>query len=326
MHLISGFSRSAFIEIGVVTFFLSYLLMISACGDVSVRVGISNSEGTISDSVTIDNAQYNGALILLPYSGFADYPFSGLLAGSGRSTERSSNKFISSTSTGSDLATGSVGASVETTNGDFNFAKAATISSDAPSLAMSTNAAIESGTLAATFDNTGSTIGALISIDGGNYFTSAMIAPESITAVGSGVSQTSGESRLSSSIWSFGQDKYSTMNALLGESRLASPMVDFSWSNKAILNAMTSQMEQGLHIASKNGYGLQVSGSESSESVHAILTFDAKDSMSGKSLIGGTQYVPSSIFGQSGQPVYLVPQAYALGGHDTIDMVTLMKL
>ena len=62
-----------------------FLLAAASNADASVSVGITlyNSGSSVSESVSVENANYASSAILLPYSGFADYPYSIYSAGAG---------------------------------------------------------------------------------------------------------------------------------------------------------------------------------------------------------------------------------------------------
>ena len=166
-----------------------FLLAAASNADASVSVGITlyNSGSSVSESVSVENANYASSAILLPYSGFADYPYSIYSAGAGASTS-SDGKFtdtITAVQEGDDA--NNVDASVETKSGSFRWSKSVG-SYDDIAMSMGVATTIVNGELDSSYANSDSSVAKEILTQNSMYTDKSIITPDSINSQGSGIS------------------------------------------------------------------------------------------------------------------------------------------
>jgi len=305
-----GFSRPAFS--GAAALIVLFCLLLSpALASISVSVTLTNDEGTLTDNTNTNNGRYSGSMILLPYSGFADIPFSAISVGGGRSTDKSENEFSSGTSVANGEATKAVGASVATTNGGFGFTKSAVMSSGGNSLGMSVASGTDSGTLMAEFSNYGSKANNEISVTNGIYSFNAAISPEFLTGKGAGISKDTGLSgfELVKTFQGFGKEGITTAD--ISREQKGESKISFAWIEETTLGLNALTFGEKVRFDPGNNVGLVGSATKLplSTSAHAVMTFDAVDLKTGKSIFDGVQYIPSSIDGvpSVGAPIYFNP-------------------
>jgi hypothetical protein len=324
MRLKMGFLHSGFI--GAMAFIvLSNFLLSPALAAVSVSVSLSNDEGTLTDSTHVNGGKFGSSMILLPYSGFADIPFSAYSIGGGESTDPSQNSFSSSSSMVNGEAIKAIGANVATTHGAFGFTKEGTMSESGTSLAMSVGSGTVSGSLDATFSNFGSEARNIISANNAIYFNSASISPQMITSRGTGVPTGSGESGFISALSAQGGSIKATIDTQLTKDASLKTDVNFDWADKTTIGSKIEDFGQAIHIGTVNDKDLALAMPSSPNSINALIVSNLNDMKSGKSIIGGPQFLPN-IIGLSGllpgQPVYF--SLTDAPGKQNIDMLSWM--
>lgn len=166
-----------------------FLLAASSNAGASVSVGVTlfNSDSSVSESITVENANYASSALLLPYNGFADFPYSIHSSGAGSSTS-SDGKFtdtISAVRDGEDAS--NVDASVETKSGSFRWSKSVD-SSDDIAMSMGIATQIVNGELDSSYTNSDSSVAKEISTRNSMYSDKSYITSGSLGTQGSGSS------------------------------------------------------------------------------------------------------------------------------------------
>jgi len=157
----------------------------TASASVSVGVTLYNSDSAVSENVNVENANYASSAVLLPYTGFADFPYSIHSSGAGSSTN-SEGKFSDSISANQNgKGANEVDASVKTNSGSFQWSKGIDSSSDV-SMAIRVASKITNGDLDASYSNSNSAVEKEVSTWNGMYADKSYITAGSISSSGSG--------------------------------------------------------------------------------------------------------------------------------------------
>lgn len=164
------------------------ILAFTADATVSVSITLFNSETTAHENIGVDNAKYESSAVLLPYTGFAEFPYGIHSDGAGRSTS-SSGKFSHSVvaATKSKGDTKNVDVSVETQSGQFKWSKTLDTSNDV-SMAIGATSQISSGSIDASYSNSNSAEQKRVSTKNAIYDDKSYVTPDAITSEGFGSS------------------------------------------------------------------------------------------------------------------------------------------
>jgi hypothetical protein len=260
-------------------------------GQVSFSASFYNSDSSFSESVSVENANYDGVTILLPYDGFGDFPTSITSLGKGRSTDSTSSKFTHSVSSTTQGKSEGFSAKVEVESGLFDWQKVAKVSSDASSMAVGVNAMIDSGVLEAWYSNQNSALNEVVKTTNSAYSTNAFISPGLIGAKGQGESQSLDDCGFSSKIVAENLGKQVTMEASLTEESPNSEAVDHSWTDRTVLLPGRSSMEEMVVVESRDGWKIQPIPGYIPGSINTGMEFVPVDLSSGGQIFE-TQFVP----------------------------------
>jgi hypothetical protein len=299
-------------QLAIFALYLTSAAFSASAVPMSVSVTVSNSEGTTSENVELENANYGSSITLLPYTGFADFPSSIMSTGSGASTgpQGAFSHYISSSHNGE--SSKEVGASVETDSGSFRWSKSVYSSSDDISMGMGIGTSIRNGILDASYYNSDSEASKDMLMVGGSYRDTTRISPESLISKGSGYSldDTNGKigSWFSSRIGSESKGKEIAMVSNLDE--LVYTEADQKLFDDIRLLPDEAFASQTLEILSNNKCKLQTGNSEnptlpetSFASIHAGMKFKSTFSDTGKDVFE-MRTVPD---GKSYMLIYAIP-------------------
>ena len=238
-------------RIAVVCALLLSIVASTASATVSLSVTLFNSESSVQENVNVENANYAASAILLPYSGFADFPYSILSGGSGKSTTGSESKFTHSVSAqGPGGDSSNMEASVETESGAFAWSKSLT-ASDSVSMGMGVSSQVWNGNLDASYSNSGSAESKEISTERGVYADRSYITPQLIRSVGSGASTNEIDNAFFSRIEAQNLGKIAVMDSGLDEISDVEG-ADNKWADSVKLDPSGASLAASLSVLSNN--------------------------------------------------------------------------
>lgn len=229
-----------------------FFLVIASAASASVSVGVTlyNSDSVVSENVNVENANYVSSAVLLPYTGFADFPYSIHSSGSGASTS-SEGKFsdsISATQNGEGAK--EVDASVKTNSGSFQWSKSIDSSSDV-SMAIGVSSRITNGNLDATYSNSNSAVEKEVSTWNSMYADKSYIAAGLLSSSGSGSSLDEMENGFTSHIEAQHLGKTAIVDSDVFE-LTDSEGADHTFSDSAKLSSGSASLAGSLSILSNN--------------------------------------------------------------------------
>jgi len=227
--------------------------MIASPVSASISVGVTlyNSESSVSERVTLENANYASSITLLPYTGFADFPSSIQSSGAGESTSSKGTFSHSISASHPGESSKNVDASVEIDSGLFRWSKTVDTSSYDTRMGIGISTKIVNGNLDSSYSNSDSTTALKdISMHGGVYSDKTYITPESLSSAGSGSSLDDTNTWFSSCIEAESKEKKVTINSVIYEKIYS--VADQKWNDKIILGPDSAFASQTLSMLSNN--------------------------------------------------------------------------
>lgn len=222
--------------------------------DATVRVSITlfNSETTAHENIGVDNAKYESSAVLLPYTGFAEFPYGIHSDGAGSSTSSSGKFSHSVVATKSRGDTKNVDVSVETQSGLFKWSKTLDASNKV-SMGIGATSQTSSGTIDASYSNSNSAEQKRVSTKNAEYQDKSHVTPDSITSEGLGSSMDKAGNGFYSSIKIQNVGKTVKMESLLDEEYDSETEgADNKWYDGVKLDSDGSSLVGSLSILSND--------------------------------------------------------------------------
>lgn len=227
------------------------ILALSADATVSVSITLFNSETTAHENIGVDNAKYESSAVLLPYTGFAEFPYGIHSDGAGSSTSSSgkfSHSVVAAKSRGDKK---NVDVSVETQSGLFKWSKTLDASNDV-SMGIGATTQISSGTIDASYSNSNSAEQKRVSTKNAGYQDKLHITPDSITSEGLGSSVDETGNGFYSNIEVRNLEKTVKIESLVDEKDTNAESADNKWYDGVRLDSSGSSMVGSLSILSND--------------------------------------------------------------------------
>lgn len=288
----------------VVLCLLSFLFASPAVyGEVDLKVTYYNSDATVSEDISIENADYSGISVLLPGSGYTfGFPFSDSISSISKAKSNGeSGKLSHEISATADGTSENIGAHLITEYGYFECAKKAASSSAGSSMKMSVNCGVDDGILEAVYTNTDSAIREETSTIKSRYSSKTIIDMGSIKSQGNGESQSSEGSGFSSHIELENLDKSVEMVSNLMEDAEVSEGVDHKWETTSVLGSESSSVKNSVGIMTRTGwYAIPTEVQGTDNMVTVGMVFDAYNLANQEPVIE-RQYLPHF----AGVPLFL---------------------
>ena len=270
---------------------LMLLMMASvAYADVSCSITLTNSEGATQDSISVSNANYNSASVLLPSDNWGGLPYSIWSKGSGASTS-SSGKFSESVAVKGGEQPGEMDANVETQSGAFSWSKNVNIGSTTPDTSMNVNSMVSNGILDSSYSNSNSAAKKEIYTQNSKYFDRSIITPQLVFTNGGGDSLKEIRNGFSSHLEAETFGKKGVMGTGLWER--FDEGADNKWYDKMVLTPEGGSMDQSLTVLSNNKCRLEDDKDGTNGQIQTGMTFTPYDTRTG-SQIYETQRVPGN--------------------------------
>ncbi len=227
------------------------ILAFTADATVSVSITLFNSETTAHESIGVDNAKYESSAVLLPYTGFAEFPYGIHSDGAGSSTSSGGKFSHSVVATKSKGDTKNVDVSVETQSGLFKWSKTLDASNDV-SMGIGATSQISSGTIDASYSNTNSAEQKRVSTKNADYEDKSQVTPDSITSEGFGSSVGETGNGFYSSIEIQNLGKTVKIESLVDEDDSETEGADNNWYDGIRADSDGSSMVGSLSILSND--------------------------------------------------------------------------
>lgn len=237
--------------IAAICVILASILAFTADATVSVSITLFNSETTAHESIGVDNAKYESSAVLLPYTGFAEFPYGIHSDGAGSSTSSSGKFSHSVVATKSKGDTKNVDVSVETQSGLFKWSKTLDASNDV-SMGIGATSQISSGTIDASYSNSNSAEQKRVSTKNADYEDKSHITPDSITSEGFGSSVDETENGFYSSIEVQNLGKTVKVESLVDEDDSEKEGADNKWYDGVRADSDGSSVVGSLSILSND--------------------------------------------------------------------------
>ncbi len=238
-------------KITAICVILISILALSADATVSVSITLFNSETTAHENIGVDNAKYESSAVLLPYTGFAEFPYGIHSDGAGSSTSSSgkfSHSVVAAKSRGDKK---NVDVSVETQSGLFKWSKTLDASNDV-SMGIGATTQISSGTIDASYSNSNSAEQKRVSTKNAGYQDKSHITPDSITSEGLGSSVDETGNGFYSNIEVQNLGKTVKIESLVDEKDSNTESADNKWYDGVRLETSGSSMVGSLSILSND--------------------------------------------------------------------------
>ena len=238
--------------ITVICVILISILAFTAEATVSVSITLFNSETTAHENIGVDNAKYESSAVLLPYTGFAEFPYGIHSDGAGSSTSSSGKFSHSVVATKSKGDTKNVDVSVETQSGLFKWSKTLDASNDV-SMGIGATSQISSGTIDASYSNSNSAEQKHVSTKNADYEDKSHVTPDAITSEGFGSSMDEAGNGFYSSIEIQNLGKTVKIDSLVDEvENPETEGADNKWYDGVRLDSDDSNLVGSLSILSNN--------------------------------------------------------------------------
>ena len=262
-------------------FFFSLLFAAStANGTVHIGATYYNSDVSVTESITTNNADYASVIYLKP-----DVIAS---TGAGESVDDEFSQFSHSIYARKNGNNGNIKAYLKAESGNYDWEQSLVAISGA--LAMKVGCNVEGGTFTGAYSNTNSAIREHVSLTNINYSGATTITPESISLTGVGEFPTVDFCAFSSRTEVKNIGKTTTTEANLTDKIPIRGVVDHEWTKGIVLSPEVSTTEESVLIKSKAGWMLYP-GEDTNHSINVSMMFNAYNLTTGEPLFD-TQYVP----------------------------------
>jgi len=250
-----------------------------------------NSGASLSESISVDNANFNGVVSLTPF-GSNDEPEI-QSQGFGTSTNSGNSESSDSISLSNRENNEKVGMRIKTKSGGYGWQNSAQTSFGESPLTMKVIGGINSGKVEATLDNQDSSLNTKVNTKNSLYSFNAFITPDLLVSIGQGVPQGKGNSQFSSEDVAENQGKRVIMNTIFEEELTENKFLDQTWADKTELSNDFSLMAAKLDLKTCIGRKFVQFPIETQNTINAAMNFEAQNTYSGEKSID-TQYVPRS--------------------------------